>query len=330
MTVAAIVTSNPERHAQAQRDFPKATILSSAGQIWRDPTLYDLVVVATPNRSHLPLGIAAMNAGLPVVIDKPISASVSNAEQLISTSERTGKLLTVFQNRRWDNDFLTVRRLLAADLDLLGTITRFESRFERYSATPRRGAWRELPGEEEAGGLLFDLGSHLIDQAVQLFGLPTQIFAEVDRRRPGALVDDDTFVAIRFASGVNAHLWMSAVTRIPGPRMRISGLRGTYEKWGLDPQEDALRSGIRPGEPGWGLEPRERWGRLSTEISGMRIDSPIETLPGAYEKYYALLRDALMTGGPSPVDPANVVTALKVIEAAQRSAKTNAIVELNV
>ena len=114
MTVAAIVTNNPERHKQAQRDFPKATILSSVGQIWREPTLYDLVVVATPNRSHLPLGIAAMNAGLPVVIDKPISASVSNAEQLISTSERTGKLLTVFQNRRWDNDFLTVRRLLAA------------------------------------------------------------------------------------------------------------------------------------------------------------------------------------------------------------------------
>src|SRR5438874_3293982 len=330
MTVAAIVTSNPERHAQAQRDFPKATILSSAGQIWRDPTLYDLVVVATPNRSHLPLGIAAMNAGLPVVIDKPITASVSNAEQLVSTSERTGKLLTVFQNRRWDNDFLTVRRLLDADLDLLGTITRFESRYERYRATPRQGAWRELPGEEEAGGLLFDLGSHLIDQVVQLFGLPTHLYAEVERRRPGALVDDDTFVALHFSNGVNAHLWMSAVTRIPGPRMRISGLRGTYEKWGLDPQEEALRSGIRPGEPGWGLEPRERWGRLSTEISGVRIDSPIETLPGAYEQYYVLLRDALMTGGPPPVDPADVVGTLRVIEAARRSAQTNAIVDMNV
>src|SRR6266566_5056203 len=182
------------------------------------------------------------------IIGYGLAASVSNAEQLISTSERTGKLLTVFQNRRWDNDFLTVRRLLAADLDLLGTITRFESRFERYHAAPRQGAWRELPGEEEAGGLLFDLGSHLIDQVVQLFGLPTQIFAEVDRRRPGALVDDDTFVAIRFASGVNAHLWMSVVTRIPGPRIRISGLRGTYEKWGLDPQEEALRTGMRPGD----------------------------------------------------------------------------------
>jgi predicted dehydrogenase len=327
MAVAAIVTNNPERQVQAQRDFPKATILSSAGQIWREPKLYDLVVVATPNRSHLPLGIAAMNAGLPVVIDKPITASVSNAEQLIATSERTGKLLTVFQNRRWDNDFLTVRRLLDADLDLLGTITRYESRYERYRATPRPGAWRELPGEEEAGGLLFDLGSHLIDQAVVLFGLPSHIYAEVEKRRHGALVDDDTFVALRFASGVSAHLWMSVVTRIPGPRIRISGLRGTYEKWGLDPQEEALRTGMRPGGEGWGLEPREKWGRLSTDIGGIHIDGPVEMLPGAYEEYYALLRQALVTGGPPPVDPRDTVTVLRIIEAAKQSAHNGTVVQ---
>jgi predicted dehydrogenase len=327
MSVAGIVTSNPERQAHAQRDFPKATILSSAGQIWREPNLYDLVVVATPNRSHLPLGIAAMNAGLPVVIDKPITASVSNAEQLIATSERTGKLLTVFQNRRWDNDILTVRRLLDADLDLLGTITRFESRFERYRAAPREGAWRELPDEEEAGGLLFDLGSHLIDQAVQLFGLPTHIYAEVEKRRHGALVDDDTFVALRFASGVNAHLWMSAVTRIAGPRIRISGLRGTYEKWGLDPQEEALRTGMRPGDDGWGLELAEKWGRLSTDVGGIHIDGPVEMLPGAYEEYYVLLREALVTCGPPPVDPRDTVTVLRIIEAAKKSAQSGTVVQ---
>jgi scyllo-inositol 2-dehydrogenase (NADP+) len=328
MKVAAIVTSNTERQERAHRDYPAAAILNSAGQIWRDPSLYDLVVVATPNRSHLPLGIAAMNAGLPVVIDKPISTSVSGAEQLISTSERTGKLLTVFQNRRWDNDFLTVRRLLDADLDLLGSITRFESRFERYRAAPRQGAWRELPGEEEAGGLLFDLGSHLIDQALHLFGQPTQVYAEVEKRRPGALVDDDSFVALHFASGVHAHLWMSAVTRIPGPRMRISGLRGTYEKWGLDPQEEALRTGMRPGDPEWGLEPSEKWGRLSTDIGGIHIDGPIEMLPGAYEQYYALLRDALNTGGPPPVNPADAVVTLRIIEAAQESTRIGAAVQL--
>jgi scyllo-inositol 2-dehydrogenase (NADP+) len=326
MTVAAIVTSHPQRQKNAHRDFPTAAILSSADQLWQDPSLYDLVVVAAPNRSHVPLGIAAMNAGLPVVIDKPMAASVADAQQLIETSERTGKLLTVFQNRRWDNDFLTVRQLLDADLDLLGPITRFESRYERYRATPRQGVWRELPAEEEAGGLLFDLGSHLIDQALQLFGQPTSVYAEIEKRRPGALVDDDTFIALHFASGVRAHLWMSAVTRIQGPRIRISGLRGTYEKWGLDPQEDALRTGMRPGDPDWGLEPRERWGRLSTDIGGIHIDGPVEMLPGAYERYYALLRDALISGGPPPVDPADAVATLRVIEAARQSAWDGAVV----
>jgi len=328
MSVAAIVTSNPERQARARRDYPAAAIISSADQLWHDPSHYDLVVVAAPNRWHVPFGVAAMNAGLPVVIDKPMAASVADAEQLITTSERSGKLLTVFQNRRWDNDFLTVRHLLDADLDLLGPITRFESRFERYRATPRQNAWREFPAPEEAGGLLFDLGSHLIDQALLLFGQPTHVYAEVDKRRPGALVDDDSFVALHFASGVRAHLWMSAVARIAGPRMLIRGLRGTYERWGLDPQEDALRTGMRPGDPEWGLEPREKWGRLSTEIGGIHIDSTVDMLPGAYERYYELLRDALLSGGPPPVDPADAVATLRTIEAAQQSTQSNSIIQL--
>ena len=211
-------------------------------------------------------------------------------------------------------------------LTCLATITRFELRFERYRAAPREGAWRELPGEEEAGGLLFDLGSHLIDQSVQLFGLPTHVYAEVEKRRHGALVDDDTFVALRFASGVNAHLWMSAVTRIAGPRIRISGLRGTYEKWGLDPQEEALRTGMRPGDDGWGLEPRDKWGSLSTDVGGIHIDGPVEMLPGAYEQYYSLLREALVTGGPPPVDPRDTVTVLRIIEAAKKSAESGTVV----
>jgi scyllo-inositol 2-dehydrogenase (NADP+) len=328
MKVAAIVTSNPQRQERARRDFPSAVILPTAEDLWRNPSYYDLVVVATPNRMHVPLGIGAMNAGLPVVIDKPMAASVADAEQLIAISEQTGKLLTVFQNRRWDNDFLTVRQLLDADLDLLGPITRFESRFERYRAAPRPDAWRELASPEEAGGLLYDLGSHLIDQALVLFGWPRRVYAEVETRRPNAQVDDDTFVALQFASGVHAHLWMSAVTRIAGPRMRISGLRGTYEKWGLDPQEDALSSGLRPGDRGWGLEPRERWGRLSTDVGRVHIDGTVDMLPGAYERYYELLRDALIEVGPPPVNPADAVATLRVIEAAQQSARDGRIVEL--
>jgi len=326
MEVAAIVTSNPRRQEHAQRDFPDARVLSTADELWRHPSRYDLVVVAAPNRSHVPLGMAAMNAGLPVVIDKPMAASVADAEKLIETSQSAGQLLTVFQNRRWDNDFLTVRQLIAADL--LGPITRFESRYERYRAVLRTHAWREYPAPEEAGGLLYDLGSHLIDQAIQLFGQPVRVYAELEKRRPGAQVDDDTFVALQFATGVHAHLWMSVVARIPGPRVRLHGLRGTYEKWGLDPQEHALTTGMRPGDTGWGLEPPERWGRMLTDVSGIRIDTPIETLPGAYEEFYILLRDALLSGGRPPVDPAGVLTTLRVIEAAQQSAHSGTTVSL--
>ena len=329
MIVSAIVTSNPERELRARADFPDATILASAEHIWQNASNYDLVVVASPNRTHVPLGLAAMQAGLPVVIDKPMAPSVAEAERLISFSKSTGKLLTVFQNRRWDNDFLTVRQLLASESDLLGQIIRFESSFQRYRPLPRTGAWRELPDPGEAGGLLFDLGSHLIDQAVLLFEQPLRVYAEVELRRPGTQVDDDTFVALEFANGTHAHLWMDVLTRIPGPRLRITGLRGMYEKWGLDPQEDALSAGKRPGDAGWGLEPHERWGRLSTDVGKLHIDGPVETLPGAYETFYALLRDALASGGKPPVDPADAIATLRVIEAARESAHKHTVIELD-
>ncbi|MBV9709655.1 MAG: oxidoreductase, partial [Ktedonobacteraceae bacterium] len=128
---------------------------------------------------------------------------------------------------------------------------------------------------------------------------------------------------------IHVHLWMSVVARIAGPRMRLSGLRGTYEKWGLDPQEDALRSGLRPGAPNWGKESRESWGRLSTEVGGVHIDGKVETLTGSYESYYALLRDALLQHGPPPVDPTDAVITLRIIEAAQQSARNGSIVKLN-
>ncbi len=324
MEVAALVTGNAERRRRAQERYPAATLYSDVAELWRDAARYDLVVVATANRSHVSLGLAALQAGLPVVIDKPLAASVSDAERLLALSKQSGKLLTVFQNRRWDNDFLTVRKLLSADL--AGPVTRFESRFERYRAEPRPGSWRELPDPAEAGGLLFDIGSHLIDQALLLFGRPLRVYAEMARRRPGAQVDDDTFVALYFANGVVAHLWMSLVARLPAPRMRVSGLHGTYEKWGLDPQEDALRAGGDPAATQWGSEPRERWGRLVTEIAGLPVDAHIETVPGAYPQFYVLLRDALLNGGEPPVDASSVVEVLRVIEAARQSAAEGRVI----
>ncbi len=326
MMVAAIATGNPERQAHARRDYPDAIIYATAEELLGASPRLDLVVVAAPNRAHARLGLAALEASLPVVIDKPLASSSTDAERLIAAAGRAGKLLTVFQNRRWDNDFLTVLRLIAANA--LGPVVRLESRFERFRPTPRADAWRERAEPEEAGGLLFDLGAHLIDQAHALFGPPVSVYAEVDTRRSGAAVDDDTFVALRFAGGQAAHLWMSMIPRRSGPRLRVVGLRGVYEKMDLDPQEEALRTGARPGDESWGREPRERWGRLFTEIGGVPTESLVETVPGSYETYYALLRDALLSGGPPPVDPADSLATLRIIEGAQRSAREGTVVRL--
>lgn len=326
MSVAAIVTGNPERQAQARRDYPSATLHATVDELLADPSKLDLIVVAAPNRAHVPAALDALAAGLPVVVDKPFAPTSQDAARVIEAARRAGKLLTVFQNRRWDNDFLTVLSLIAGDA--LGPIVRFESRFERYRSEPKPGAWRELPDPEEAGGLLFDLGAHLIDQAMRLFGRPVTVYAESDARRPGAQIDDDTFVALRFPGGQVAHLWMSAVPRLSGPRLRVVGLRGVYEKHELDPQEDALRLGARPGDEGWGHEPRQRWGRLVTDLSGVTFDGAVETLPGSYEAYYAGVRDALRAGTPPPVDPADSLAGLRVIEAARESAHTGQVVRL--
>lgn len=326
MRVAAIVTANPERQAQARRDFPRAEVYPTTDVLLADPSRLDLVVVAAPNRAHVPVGVAALEAGLAVVVDKPMAPSVAEAERLIAAAATAGRPLTVFQNRRWDGDFLTVRQLIARDV--LGPVVRLESRFERFRPAPKAGAWRERAAPEEAGGLLFDLGSHLIDQARVLFGDPVSVYAESATRRPGALVDDDTFVSLRFPDGQAAHLWMSAIPRQSGPRLRVVGLHGVYEKHHLDPQEDALRGGMRPGDAGWGTEPAACWGHLATEVGGLAFAGTAQTLPGSYETFYVLLRDALVAGGPVPVDPKDAVAALRVIEAARASARTGAVVAL--
>lgn len=326
MVVASILTTNPTRRAQAQRDFPDATLLMSADEIWQAPTAYDLVVITTANRTHVPLAMAALRSGLPVVIDKPLAVTVSEAQQLIDLSHETGVPFTVFQNRRWDNDFLTLQQILAAEL--LGPLIRFESRFERFRPVPQADAWREQGAPEEGGGQLYDLGSHLIDQAIRLFGTPAVVYAELPRQRTGSQVDDDTFVALRYANDFYAHLWMSSVARVGGPRFMVRGLRGAFVKAGLDPQEKALSAGRRPGDPDWGSEPRELWGRIDTEISGMHVDGVIETLPGAYEVFYAQVRDAITAKAPMPVDPADALLTLRVIEAAQRSAREQQAIHL--
>lgn len=325
MLVAGIVTGDPERQRQAREQYPQAAILASANEIWAAPERFDLVVITTPNRWHAPFGLAALRAGLPVVIDKPIAITVAEARELIALSQATGNLVIPFQNRRWDGDFLTLRQLILQGW--LGQVVRYASHFDRYRLAPR-GAWRDDGDPATGGGLLYDLGSHLIDQANQLFGAPLTVYAELPMQRPGTTVDDDSFVALTYPDGVNAHLAFSQVARIAGPRFRVNGLLGSYLKYGLDPQEDALRTGQRPGDPDWGEEPREQWGTLHSERDGIVFDGHIQTLPGAYETFYRQVREALRAGAPPPVATADALLTQRIIAAAQQSAHTHQVIPI--
>jgi predicted dehydrogenase len=319
LDLSAIVTRDPERRARARRDFPGAELLESADEIWERPGAFELVVVAAPNRVHVPLARAAIDAGIAVVVDKPLAAAASEARELVDAARARDVVLTVFQNRRWDGDFLTASRLVAEQA--LGRVFRFESRFERWRPE-LSGGWRELPGAEEAGGLLFDLGSHLVDQALVLFGPVRQVYAELDVRRPGATVDDDSFVALTHVTGVRSHLWMSSVAAQSAPRLRVLGDRAAYVKYGMDVQEEALHQGLRPRDPGWGEEPEEHWGLLG---AGDRVER-IRTDPGAYERFYEGVAAAIRDGSPPPVDPEDAVSALEVLDAARASAREDKVV----
>jgi predicted dehydrogenase len=322
LRVAYVVTGNGERAAAAKRAHDGVSVVRSADELWARADSIDLVVVTSPNREHAPQALAAIEAGLPVVIDKPFAIDVAQGERVIYAARAAGVPLTVFQNRRWDGDFLTVRRLIGEGA--LGDVTRFESRFERWRPM-LKGGWREVGGAGEAGGLLYDLGAHLIDQAMQLFGPVKQVYAQVDTRRAGVLNDDDTFVALTHENGVRSHLWASALASNLAPRMRVLGNRAAYVKYGLDVQEDRLRDGRRPDvEADWGAEPESMWGELGTPGDS----TPVATEPGCYQRFYEDVAAALRGGSALPVDPADSVEGLRVIAAAQRSHRDGVVVSL--
>lgn len=322
LVLDTIVTGNKERRAQALREHPEVAFAATADELWPRAGALDLVVLASPNRTHVPLATTALRAGLPVVVDKPLAATAAEARELAALAERAGLLLTVFQNRRWDSDFRTLKALL--ERRELGEVHRFESRFERWRPQPK-GGWRESGDPAEIGGLLYDLGSHLVDQALTLFGPAASVYAESDVRRPGAAADDDDFIAITHAGGVRSHLWMSATAARLGPRFRVLGSTGGYVTYGLDPQEAALREGLRPGEgTGWGAEPESAWGTAGTDETAR----PVPSLPGDYPAFYAAVEAALREGTAPPVTAWEAAAAIQVIEAARESARTGLAVAL--
>jgi scyllo-inositol 2-dehydrogenase (NADP+) len=314
LEVAAVVTSSDQRSREVAAEHPRAQVVASVGGLWA-PEPPQLVVVATPNRVHVEIASAAIKRGIPVVVDKPLAVTAADAEALVERATAGGVLLTVFHNRRWDTDQLTLHRLMAEGA--LGEIIRYESRFERWRPDPDPTKWREAGPPQRGGGLLLDLGVHLVDQALTMFGPAADVYAEIDSRR-GLAAEDDVFIAMRHRTGTISHLHASAVTPTPGPRLRVQGTAAGFVVPGLDPQEAALRDGLRPNATeSWGQPPDWERGRL---IAGEQ-SVPVPPEPGDWPRFYELLRDAIRLGGAPPVDPADAVAALRVLEAARAAAR---------
>lgn len=309
-----IVTSNPARAAAASRRYPWVSVLPHADEVFDRAEELDLVVLATPPATHLDLATAALDHELDVVVDKPFATSTSQAQTLIDHAQRTGQRLTVFQNRRWDSDFVTLANLIADHR--LGDVLHLESRFEWWKPAGQRG-WKATTPIDHGGGILFDLGTHLIDQAVQLFGAPERVVADVTRRDHGqdSDADDDTVLMLTHRGGIRTTLTMTSWAARPGPRFHLRGTRGTYTKWSLDPQEAALARGAQPTDPGFGSEPADAWGSLTDQHQHSELVPP---QPSTYAGFYQRLAAAITRGDDLPVDPNDALAVLQIIERAHQ------------
>ena len=322
MELVAVVTRDPGRQAKSRADNPGAEVLDSTAALWERAGELDLVVVATPTGTHVDVAIEGVARGLALVVDKPIAPTAVEARRVAEAAKTAGTFLSVFQNRRWDSDTLTIQRLLAGGD--LGTVMRFESRFERWRPEARAGAWREEVAPSEGGGILLDLGSHLVDQALHLLGPAARVYAEIAKRRPNS-VEDDAFIALTHRTGATSHLWVSAVAALQGPRVRVLGTAGAYVQPHLDAQEEALRSGMAAGTSGWGREPVENWGLLATRDQTQTI----EPVAGNWPAYYAGVAAALRgITGANPVTAESALAVLEVLDATRASARAGQVVTM--
>lgn len=310
--LAGVVTRSPERRAELAREHPGTPAFDSVADLAAAGV--DALAISTPAATHAAVVLEAIALGLAVVCDKPFALDAAEARPLVDAAAAAGTVLTVYQNRRWDSDFLTLRRLLEAGS--LGEVSLLESTFERYS--PAKG-----PAASGAG-LLRDIGSHLVDQALLLFGPVASVYGELHLRGD---LDDRFFAALRHRGGMTTHLSGDWTQGSPAPRLRVRGTEGSYVTWGMDGQEPALIAGRTPATEGdaWGTEPPERHGRLQ------RGEDDGEVVPserGRWDTFYPAFGAAVRGEGPVPVDPQDAVEALRVLDAVRCSAVERRIVEL--
>jgi predicted dehydrogenase len=307
------------KRSSKQREalFPGAEIISSPEEVLNDPAV-ELVIVNTPNDTHFDYARRALRAGKHVVVEKPFTVTVREADQLIEEARKADRLLTVFQNRRLDGDSLTVKKIL--NEGRLGRLVEYEAHYDRYRPIVDASTWKErnTPG----AGILYNLGSHLIDGALHLFGVPKSVDARLGPQRTGAMADDFYDIRMEYA-GLLVILKSSYLVCEPSPRFILHGEKGSFIKYGLDPQEQAMKEGRLPQGADWGKDPEEYWGTLTTTVNGSLRRERIETVRGDYPGFYASLYRSITESEPLAVTAEQGRDVIRIIEAVVQSAATN-------
>lgn len=312
-----------QRSKQDAKDrFPDIEIKRNLAELLAVEEI-ELVVVNTPEPTHFPFAKQALEAGKHVVVEKAFTPTAAEAEELVDLAKTHNRLISVYQNRRWDSDFLTVQHVIRERM--LGRLVEYEAHYDRYRNYIQTGTWKE---EQQPGaGILFNLGSHLIDQALSLFGMPERVFADIQIQRTGGRVPDH-FEIILFYPKMKATLRAGYLVREPGPKYILHGTEGSFQKYGLDTQEQALKEGVWPGNPGWGEEPEEIWGTLNTQVNGLHVRGKVESLKGNYLAYYDNIHAAIRHDQALIVSGEDGLKVIQIIEAAQESAARGIIVDI--
>ncbi|MCD9014625.1 Gfo/Idh/MocA family oxidoreductase [Parachryseolinea silvisoli] len=319
----ALQTIVQRRARTAQLRYPQISIAGSVAEVLQDPAI-ELVVVNTPNATHAEFVAAALAAGKHVVVEKPFTVTSAEANQLIALAHAHQRVLTVFQNRRWDGDFLTLQQIVNSRA--VGTIVELEAHYDRFRNYIEADTWKEESGP--GTGILYNLGSHMLDQIITLFGMPHAVDARLGIQRPGGRVEDFYDIRLQY-DGHQAIVKSSYLVREGGPRYSVHGTEGSYIKYGLDPQEQALKEGKTPGSAGWGVEDPSQWGKLNTTLQGLHITGQVETRPGNYPQFYHGVYDAIREGKEPPVLPQESLEGIKLIEACYESNRLRQSVRLS-
>jgi scyllo-inositol 2-dehydrogenase (NADP+) len=301
--------------------YPEATVVRNFDDLLTDDI--ELVIVNTPDHTHYEYTKKALEAGKHVVVEKPFVQNTELGKELIDLADKKGLVLTVFQNRRWDGDFMTVRKVIESKM--LGKLVEYEAHFDRYRNFIQPDTWKEDPGT--GTGILFNLGSHMIDQAVVLFGKPAFVSADIRHMRPGSKVDDYYDINL-FYDDVKVKVKSSYLVREEGPRYILHGTEGSFLKWGIDPQEAALKKGGLPTDEGWGVEDEEDWGVLNTGLDGLHMEGRIETLTGDYSRFYKNVYETICNGAELAVKPKESLLGVEIINAAFESNKAGKRIQI--